>query len=103
MAAADLYLGDTSSQVVEFLIRPRPCVFLNAQGVDWRATEDHGFWQCGRVVDGLADLPAALDHAFAEQSRYEAAQRGFAAEVLGDARPQATVRAAAAVWAAAGG
>jgi len=103
MAAADLYLGDTSSQVVEFLIRPRPCVFLNAQGVDWRATEDHGFWQCGQVVDGLDDLPAALGRAFAEQSRYEAAQRGFAAEVLGDASPQATVRAAAAVWAAAGG
>src|SRR3546814_16391226 len=29
--SADLYLGDVSSQVAEYLYRPRPCVFLNAQ------------------------------------------------------------------------
>ena len=97
MAAADLYLGDTSSQVVEFLIRPRPCVFLNAQGVDWRATDDHDFWNCGAVVDRLADLPATLDAAFAEQPLYEAIQRAFAKSALGDASPDAARRAAAAI------
>jgi len=34
MAAADIYLGDTSSQVVEYLIRPRPCGFLNSDRID---------------------------------------------------------------------
>ena len=28
--AADLYLGDVSSQVYEFLLRPRPCLFINS-------------------------------------------------------------------------
>ncbi len=30
--AADIYLGDASSQVYEFLYRPRPCLFLNSHG-----------------------------------------------------------------------
>lgn len=100
MAAADIYLGDTSSQVVEFLIRPRPCVFLNAQGIDWRATDDHEFWTCGAVVDRLDGLPAALNAACAEQPRYDATQRAFAASALGDASPDAARRAAAAIAAA---
>ncbi len=100
MGAADLYLGDTSSQVVEYLIRPRPCLFLNAQGIDWRATDDHGFWECGEVVDRLEALPAALDRAMAEHPRYEAAQRTLAGDALGDASEQAAHRAAAAVIAA---
>lgn len=97
MAAADLYLGDTSSQVVEFLIRPRPCVFLNPDRIDWRATDDHGFWECGEVVDRLAALAGALDRAFGEHPRYETIQRGFAADALGDTGPGAADRAAAVV------
>ena len=35
---ADIYLGDVSSQVYEFLLNPRPCVFLNPRRFDWRET-----------------------------------------------------------------
>ena len=100
MAMADLYLGDTSSQVVEFLMRPRPCVFLDAQGIDWRATDDHDFWECGAVVDRLADVAAAIDGALAAQPGYEAIQRTFAAKALGDVGPDVARTAAAAVLAA---
>ncbi|MBA2932870.1 hypothetical protein HZF05_02050 [Sphingomonas sp. CGMCC 1.13654] len=100
MGAADLYLGDTSSQVVEFLMRPRPCVFLNPERVDWRATDDHDFWACGEVVDRLDALPEALARARAEHPRYQAEQRGFATDALGDASPEAAHRAARAVIAA---
>src|SRR3546814_20602400 len=34
-SGADIYLGDVSSQVYEFLATPRPCLFLNAPQVDW--------------------------------------------------------------------
>lgn len=102
MAAADLYLGDTSSQVVEFLIRPRPCIFLNAQSVDWRRTDDHGFWECGEVIDWITDLPAALARAADDHPRYAETQRRFAASALGDASPEAARRAARAVLAAMG-
>jgi len=100
MGAADIYLGDTSSQVVEFLIRPRPCVFLNPDGVDWRALDDHDFWACGEVVDRLDALPEALDRALAEHPRFVAEQRAFAADALGDASPEAAHRAARVVIAA---
>jgi hypothetical protein len=97
MAAADVYLGDTSSQVVEYLMTPRPCIFLDAQGIDWRATDDHDFWECGPVLTRLADLPAALDSAFAAQPGFDAIQRDFAAKALGDVGPDVARRAAAAV------
>ncbi|MBU3077415.1 hypothetical protein [Sphingomonas quercus] len=102
MRAADLYLGDTSSQVVEFLASPRPCVFLNSHGVDWRAREDHHFWEYGQVIDRLDDLSAALDSAPLQQPRFEAAQRAFASRLgeIGDAPAE---RAAALVLAAARG
>jgi hypothetical protein len=99
-AAADLYLGDTSSQVGEFLMRPRPCVFLNPDRIDWRATDDHGFWECGEVVDALADLAGAIDRAFVDQPRYLDAQRRYVEDVVGDVSPDSARRAACAVIAA---
>lgn len=99
-AAADLYLGDTSSQVCEFMMRPRPCAFLNAQRIDWRRTDDHRFWECGQVIDDLPDLPQALERAHAMQSRFEALQRAFVGEVIGETGPAVADRAAAAVIAA---
>lgn len=94
MAAADLYLGDTSSQVVEFLVRPRPCVFLNAQRVDWRATDDHDFWRCGEVVDDIEQVPAAIGRAFDRHAEFERAQREFIADAIGPDQGDPATRAA---------
>ena len=66
--AADVYLGDVSSQVYEFLRRPRPCVFLNAHGVDWRGRADYAHWRAGPVVDHVDRLEAALDEAVARHA-----------------------------------
>ncbi|USI73064.1 hypothetical protein [Sphingomonas morindae] len=97
MGAADLYLGDTSSQVLEFLVRPRPCVFLNPDRLDWRATDDHGFWACGEVIDRLDALPDALARAAALHPRYETAQRACVAASLGVTGPAAAEAAAQAL------
>lgn len=96
-AAADLYLGDTSSQVVEFLARPRPCVFLNPRRLDWRARDDHGFWACGDVIGQLDALPAALAAAGERHAGYAATQRAYATAALGRTGPDAARRAAALV------
>ena len=100
MAAADIYLGDTSSQVVEYLIRPRPCVFLNPDGVEWRDDADYGFWVCGDVIDKLDDVLGALERAQPRHGGYEDVQRTFAADALGDASPAAAKRAADVIRAA---
>ena len=81
-SGADLYLGDVSSQVYEFLATPRPCLFLNAHEVDWAGDPDYLFWTLGDVIDDLADLPKALDQAAARHPRYIDAQRERLAELI---------------------
>ncbi len=74
--AADIYLGDASSQVYEFLLRSRPCVFLNTQGQDWRDDKNFSHWRMGRVIDGVDQLGDALATADADHAlRYRHVQR----------------------------
>jgi len=61
--AADIYLGDASSQVYEFLLRSRPCIFLNPHGHDWRNDKNFGHWNLGRVINGVEALGDALETA----------------------------------------
>ena len=76
---ADVYVGDASSQVYEFLRTPRPCLFLNPQGTDWRGQESYRHWSYGPVLDRADDVIAAIDMARATHTRYVAVQRaGFA-------------------------
>ncbi|WP_324699274.1 glycosyl transferase [Novosphingobium aerophilum] len=73
--SADLYLGDVSSQVYEFLIRPRPCLFVNAHEAQWQDCEDYAMWHFGDVVAPDADPVAAIDQAFADHRAYVAWQK----------------------------
>jgi hypothetical protein len=57
---ADLYLGDVSSQVYEFLLKPRPCVFLNSHRALWQGDANFAHWRAGPVIDEVDALGAAL-------------------------------------------
>lgn len=94
-AAADLYLGDTSSQVVEFLARPRPCVFLNPWGRDWGTDPAYAQWHCGQVVDVFGALWPAIEAASGLQGRFSGTQAVFARAALGDTEgaPERAARA----------
>lgn len=83
-AAADIYLGDTSSQVVEFLVQPRPCVFLNHDDRAWENDASYDLWRCGEVVTALERLPAALAAAPDRHHQYVEAQQQCVIESLGD-------------------
>jgi hypothetical protein len=73
---ADIYLGDASSQVYEFLIRPRPCVFLNAHAAWWEDDPNFTHWRNGPVIEAVKDLGWALANAREEHpGRYRAIQR----------------------------
>ena len=63
--AADIYLGDASSQVYEFIRRPRPCFFLNPNGHAWQGNPDFAHWRGGPVLDRFAQFESA----FAEPPR----------------------------------
>ena len=85
-AAADIYLGDTSSQVVEFLARPRPCVFLNPQRRAWANDPSYTQWRCGQVVEDPDAVWDAIEAAPSLQPDFEARQAAFARAALGDTR-----------------
>lgn len=96
-SGADIYLGDVSSQVYEFLATPRPCLFLNAHGVQRRDDPDYLFWTLGDVLDDLASLPTAIDHAEARHPLYVDAQRRRLAESIGGDPTGAARRGAEAI------
>lgn len=73
--AADLYIGDVSSQVYEFLIRPRPCLFVNAHGVDWFDDENFAMWHFGEVIEAKADPVLAIERALGNHQAYVRWQR----------------------------
>ena len=73
---ADIYLGDVSSQVYEFLLRPRPCVFLDAHDTDWEGSPNYLHWSAGPVIRQVSALDAALDTATKDHLvKYDAIQQ----------------------------
>ncbi|PTQ11459.1 hypothetical protein CLG96_08405 [Sphingomonas oleivorans] len=72
---ADVYVGDVSSQVYEYIRKPGPCLFLNANGVDWQGDENYGHWHFGPVLDDVSAIVAAVDAARASLPLFEGEQR----------------------------
>ena len=82
-AAADIYVGDVSSQVYEFLAVPRPCVFLNPRRIEWRGNPDFRFWTLGEVIEDPAELMPAIARAQDRHAEFLPLQRQLVAETLG--------------------
>ncbi len=59
---ADIYLGDASSQVLEFILEPRPCIFFDAEGLE-QPLKDFEFWELGQIIRSVDELENALDRA----------------------------------------
>jgi hypothetical protein len=95
--AADIYLGDVSSQVYEFLIRPRPCVFLNSHGFDYAADPNFAHWAAGEVIDGPAHLQTTLARARTEHLSYLEIQQELFARSIDLTQTSSSERAAQAI------
>ena len=95
--AADIYVGDISSQVYEFLVEPRPCVFLNPYNVDWQNNPSFAHWHLGDVITSPEQLMPAIRAAPARHHLYRDRQEAMAAASLGDRGPGAAQRAAQAI------
>jgi hypothetical protein len=101
-AMADLYLGDVSSQLYEFLLRPRPCLFLDAHGAGKAPDKNHAGWRAGPVIDDPAALGGALDGAVASFPEFRAAQQELFARTFDLRAETSSSRAARAILAALG-
>ncbi len=96
--AADIYLGDVSSLVYEFLIEPKPCVFFNRSKADWRDNENFRFWSTGEVLDSPDELPAALANTRKDPLRYRAEQERAITETFDLSDKPSSIRAADAIY-----
>lgn len=86
---ADIYLGDVSSQVYEFLADPRPCVFIDAHRVRWQGDPSYAFWQLGDVCPP-DDVLAAVTDAPTRHRHYIEAQRIAVGASFGDSHGAAS-------------
>ena len=95
---ADIYLGDVSSQVYEFLSNLRPCIFLNPHGYSWQNDPNFLMWHFGDVVDTLDHLPEALENAKTKHKKiYKKTQQKFFNETFDITDEPSSFRAADAI------
>jgi hypothetical protein len=59
---SDVYLGDVSSQVYEYIIKPRPAIFIDVENVDWQNNINYRFWKMGVVVRSMEELKKVLQN-----------------------------------------
>lgn len=100
--AADLYLGDVSSQLYEYLRRPRPCLFLDSHHVRPEGDPSYAGWAAGPVINGPAELDAGLRRALEMHPAYLKAQRALFTESFDLTDEPSSERAARAILRALG-
>ncbi len=93
LIAADIYLGDVSSQIYEFVTEPRPCVFLNAHQFDANDPSYH-HWKFGPVIDDVSQLPNALEASLNNHDQYRDIQRSSFAYTFEQDEQSASIRGA---------
>ncbi|GAB5350639.1 hypothetical protein [Qipengyuania sp. 483] len=69
--ATDIYIGDVSSQVYEFLRQPKPCIFIDAAA---QGSDAYQFWENGPVVRRADEVVALLDDWQALKQEYRQTQ-----------------------------
>ncbi|MEE4452741.1 glycosyl transferase [Novosphingobium resinovorum] len=79
---ASLYLGDVSSQIYEFVVKPRPCLFLDAHGASWQDNPNYRHWQYGPVHDNCEGITDKVALAMETHAAYLGAQRQGVADTF---------------------
>mgnify|MGYP000041211369 CR=1 FL=1 len=71
---ADIYIGDVSSQVYEFLSEPKPCIFITDQETQWQDNPDYAHWSYGPVCHSVEDVMQELERASKGMPNYAQVQ-----------------------------
>lgn len=80
---ADIYLGDTSSQILEFVAKPRPVVLLRPQELSWAEQDSGQYALLGECVTSFEDIIPAIDRAAGQLEKYREMQISYAGRTLG--------------------
>lgn len=95
--AADLYLGDVSSQVYEFLVQSRPCIFMNSHRVRFEDDPNYAHWQAGQVIGRPVELGDALANAWKKHGEYAPIQDRLFRQSFDLTSTSSSIRAAQAI------
>jgi hypothetical protein len=97
--SADVYIGDVSSQVYEFLYRPRPCFFIDVHsGAVKNEPPAYDFWRNGPVIRTAGELAEILPDFATVGARYQDIQIDRMAYTADNTDPRsASVRGAEAI------
>ena len=93
--AADIYLGDMSSQIYEFLLTPRPAIFLNPHDLPWMGNAEYRHWTTGEVISSVSAVSTALRDAHSRHEAFKGAQEALFAETFDLNETPSAARAAA--------
>ncbi len=94
----DIYLGDASSQVYEFLLTRRPCIFLNShRHIAYQHDPSFAHWAMGDVIEDVAHLERALQLAVEFPDHYAAVQQKLFQSHINLTDEKSSTRAARAV------
>ena len=80
---ADVYLGDVSSQVFEFILKPRPCLFLNAKNLIRTNELEFPQWDFGEVITDVNDFSLKIDSVIEKHHKYIDSQKQFIKNIFG--------------------
>jgi hypothetical protein len=92
--AADVYIGDVSSQVYEYLQVPKPCVFLNVGTFGWEEDPSFAFWHLGQVISDPGAVLPAVSRAAKLQKQFASRQIQAREKALGPTTPDPIIVAA---------
>ena len=81
-ASADVYIGDVSSMVTEWILqRPRPCIFINAHQISWEGNDDYYMWKFGSVISEFSLLEETMKKTV-HNNPYEKIQKRLASKFV---------------------
>lgn len=94
---ADIYLGDVSSQIYEFLETRRPTIFLNSHEPNWAGNPFYMNWTTGPVLDSVDNLIDMVRQAKETHVEYLPAQNAAFDDTFEFSSEKSSVRAANAI------
>ena len=82
--AADIYLGDVSSQIYEFLSSPKPCIFIDNANRQWEDNPDFSHWKFGPICRTPDAVMSTIEGAQAAHTTYNAVQIKGISDTIGN-------------------
>jgi|TARA_B100001971_G_scaffold35262_1_gene30310 hypothetical protein len=79
---ADLYIGDVSSQIVEYLVKPRPCIFLNNHNISWKDNPYFVHWALGPIIEHLSQLDMTIYNSLKSPNKFLSIQKEYFADSI---------------------